>query len=263
LRPVNLIPKDERRGDRTALRTGPVSYILIGGLAVAVLAVAALGLTGKQISDRKSEVAQLQQQEQAAQAKAQSLEPFTQFRAAQEARSGTIVSLAQSRFDWQRVLNEFARVIPSDVWLTQLAGTVNPSVTVADAPEIQARDSVPGPALELLGCAASQDAVARLIANLQEIDGVTRVGLDSSERADNTDGATSAAAAPTATDSNTAVTDCRTRNFITQFKIVAAFDAVPAPAGATSTPSVPSGIPTSGGAGQLASQSTSSSSTGG
>jgi Tfp pilus assembly protein PilN len=263
VRPVNLIPKDERRGDRAALRTGPFSYILIGGLAVAVLAVAALGLTSKQISDRKSEVGQLQQQEQAAQAKAQSLESFTQFRAAQEARSGTVVSLAQSRFDWQRVLNELARVIPSDVWLTQMAGTVNPAVTVANAPEVQGRDTIPGPALELLGCASSQDAVAGLIANLQEIDGVTRVGLDSSERADETPGATAAAAAPTGTDSNTPVTDCRTRNFITQFKIVAAFDAVPAPAGATSSSSVPPGVPTSGSSGQLASQPASSSSTGG
>jgi Tfp pilus assembly protein PilN len=262
LRPVNLIPKDERRGDRAALRTGPFSYVLIGGLALAVLAVAGLGLTSKQISDRKSEVAQLEQQQQAAEAKAQSLAAFTQFRAAQEARSGTIVSLAQSRFDWQRVLNEFARVIPSDVWLTQMAGTVDPSVTVSNGPEIPERDSVPGPALELLGCAASQDAVARLIANLQEIDGVTRVGLNSSERSENTTGATAAAAAPSETDSNTAVTDCRTRNFITQFKIIAAFDAVPTPATATATPSVPAGVTSSGGS-QLASQPASTSGSGG
>jgi Tfp pilus assembly protein PilN len=260
VRPVNLIPKDERRGDRAAMRTGAFSYVLLGGLAVAVLAVAVLALTSKQISERQAEVAQLQQQEQEAQAKAQSLDAFTQFRAAQESRSGTIVSLAQSRFDWQRVLNEFARVIPSDVWLTQLAGTVDPAVSIANGPEIQQRDSVPGPALELVGCASSQDAVAGLIANLQEIDGVTRVGLDSSERSDD---AQSTDAAPTTTDSNATVTECRTRDFITQFKIVAAFDAVPAPAGATSSPSVPPGVPTSGSSGQLASQSASSSSTGG
>ena len=260
MRPVNLIPKDERRGDRAAMRTGAFSYVLLGGLAVAVLAVAVLALTSKQISDRKAEVAQLQVQEQEAQAKAQSLESFTQFRAAQEARSGTIVSLAQSRFDWQRVLNEFARVIPSDVWLTQLAGTVDPSVSIANGPEIQARDSVQGPALELVGCAPSQDAVARLIANLQEVDGVTRVGLDSSERSD--DAQSTSAASPT-TDSNATVTECRTRDFITQFKIVAAFDAVPTPASATSIPSVPPGVPASGSSGQLASQSTSSPTTGG
>jgi Tfp pilus assembly protein PilN len=260
VRPVNLIPKDERRGDRAAMRTGAVPYVLIGGLAAAVLALAALGLTSKQISDRKSEVAQLQQQEQAALAKAQSLAAFTQFRAAQEARSGTIVSLAQSRFDWERVLNEFARVIPSDVWLVKLAGTVDPTVSLTDGPDLQTRDTVPGPALELQGCAPSQDAVAGLIANLQEIDGVTRVGLESSERSDDAQDAVTAS--PTTTDSSATNTDCRTRDFITEFKIVVAFDEVPAPATATATPSVPPGVATPGGS-QLASQSASTSGGGG
>src|SRR5262245_7094486 len=116
------------------MRTGVFSYVLIGALGAAVLAVAALALTSKQISDKKSEVAQLQVQEQQAQAKAQSLNAFTTFRAAQEARSTTISSLAQSRFDWQRVLNEFARVIPSNVWFVKVAGTVDPTVSVPDGP---------------------------------------------------------------------------------------------------------------------------------
>ncbi|HEY6638782.1 MAG TPA: PilN domain-containing protein [Solirubrobacterales bacterium] len=262
MRPVNLIPKDERRGDRAAMRTGAFSYVLIGALAAAVLGVAALAMTSKQISDKQSEVAQLQAQEQQAQAKAQSLEAFTTFRAAQEARSATITSLAQSRFDWQRVLNEFARVIPSDVWFVKVAGTADPTVSVQDGPDIQGRDSITGPALGLEGCASSQDAVAALIANLEEIDGVTRVGLESSERPDDsTDGG--ATAAPTTGDSGAAVnTDCRTRDFITQFKIIAAFDEVPPPATATSVPSVPSGVPTSSGS-QLTSQPASTTGTGG
>ncbi len=259
MRPVNLIPPDERRGDRAAMRTGAFSYVLIGGLGVALLAVIALAFTSKQVSDRKSEVAQLESQEAAATAKAQSLQAFTDFRAAQESRSGTVASLAQSRFDWQRVLNELARVIPSDVWLVQLAGTADPTVTVANAPEIQSRDSVPGPALAMQGCAPSQDAVARLIASLQEIDGVTRVGLESSERADDTQAAT---ASPTTTDSSAVSSECRTRDFITQFKILVAFDAVPTPATATGTPSVPPGVSPAGGS-QLASQSTASSTSGG
>jgi Tfp pilus assembly protein PilN len=260
MRPINLIPPDERRGDRVAMRTGAFSYVLIGGLVAALLGVAALALTSKQISDKKAEVAQLQQEEATTQAKAQSLAAFTQFRAAQETRSATIVSLAQSRFDWQRVLNEFARVIPSDVWFTKVAGSADPAVTVANGPDLQTRESISGPALELEGCAASQDAVAGLIANLQEVDGVTRVGLESSERPTDAQGA--ANAAPTTGDSSSAEnTDCRTRDFITQFKIVAAFDAVPAPATATSTPSVPPGVTSSGA--QLTSQPTSSTGTGG
>jgi Tfp pilus assembly protein PilN len=260
VRPVNLIPSDERRGDRTAMRTGAFSYVLIAALGLALLAVLGLAFTSKQVSDRKSEVAQLEQEKAQATAKAQSLQAFTAFRAAQESRAGTVASLAQSRFDWQRVLNELTRVIPPNVWLVQLAGTVDPSVSLDGAPEIQTRDAVAGPALEIVGCAPSQDAVAGFVSNLEEIDGVTRVGVDSSERP-----ATSAAGGSSSTSSDSAqgsTDDCRTRDFITQFKLVVAFDAVPAPSTASATPSVPPGVSTTGGS-QLASQSTPTPSTGG
>jgi hypothetical protein len=103
--------------------------------------------------------------------------------------------------------------------------------------------------------------VAGLIANLEDIDGVTRVGLESSEKPDDSQGP--ATAAPASSDSGSAVnTDCRTRDFITQFKIVAGFDEVPTPATATTAPSVPTGVPTTGGS-QLTSQPASTSGTGG
>ena len=42
-------------------------------------------------------------------------------------------SLAQSRFDWERVLRELAIVIPEDVWLTNLTATVSPEVQLDDS----------------------------------------------------------------------------------------------------------------------------------
>jgi Tfp pilus assembly protein PilN len=259
MRPVNLIPQDERRGDGTPMRTGAFSYVLIGALALALLGVIALAFTSKQISDRKSKVAELQQQEQQAKAKAESLQAFANFRAVQEQRTATVTSLAQSRFDWQRVINELARVMPSNIWLVQLAGTANPTVSVDDAPQISIRGDIPGPALELVGCAPSQDAVAGLVASLQEIDGVTRVGVQQSEKSDQT-GVTGATATTTGSAQATS-SECRTRDFITQFQIVLAFDSVPTPAGATSAPSVPSSLSSS--TTQETSQSTSTASTGG
>jgi Tfp pilus assembly protein PilN len=260
MRPVNLIPPDERGSDRAAMRTGALSYVLIGALAIGLLGIIALAFTSKQISDRKSDVAKLQVQEQQAQAKAQSLQAFANFRAVADQRSSTITSLAQSRFDWQRVINELARVVPSNVWLVQMAGTANPQVSVPDAPEIQIRDDVAGPALELVGCAPSQDAVAGLVSSLEEIDGVTRVGLQQSEKVDDND---SISGASVATDSGEDTnTECRTHGFIAKFEIVVAFDAVAAPAGATTSPSVPSSLATTASS-QLTSQSSATPSTGG
>jgi Tfp pilus assembly protein PilN len=241
MRPVNLIPPDARRGDRAAIRAGSASYVVIAGLGIALLAAIALTFTSKQVSDRKQQVANLQQEEQQATAHAQSLKSFTDFRAVQESREATVTSLAQSRFDWQRVLNELARVLPTDVWLTQLAGTVSPAVQVDGGPDIAMRAEASGPALSIVGCASSQDAVAGFVSDLEDIDGVTRVGVQSSQRNDeNTTGATGSA--PTSDSASGDSQDCRTRDFITKFEIVAAFDAVPAPATATAAPSVPSSI---------------------
>jgi Tfp pilus assembly protein PilN len=251
MRPVNLIPPDERRGDRAAMRMGALSYVLIAGLGVVLLAVIALALTSKQISDHKSEIAQLRQEEQQASARAQSLQAFADFRAMQESRSATVTSLAQSRFDWQRVINELARVIPSNVWLLKLAGTVSPAVSPENDPAIELRSSIEGPALEMVGCAASQDTIAGLISNLEEIDGVTRVGMQSSQRAGSDGGGSTSGSATTSGSGGGSSGNCP--NGVFSFQIVVAFDSVPTPATASSVPSVPSSLAASGS--QLASQS--------
>ena len=93
-------------------------------------------------------------------------------------------SLAQSRFDWERVLRELSLIIPEDIWLLKMTGTVNPAVSLEGGAEVKIRDSIEGPALEIVGCGPDQDAVAGFVAALEDIDGVTRVGVDSSSRSD-------------------------------------------------------------------------------
>jgi len=234
MRPVNLIPAEERRGDHSELRTGPFTYILVGGLAVLMLALIAVAFTSKQISDRESEKAELETQLAEETAKAESLRAFADFRAVQETRTATVASLAQSRFDWERVIKELSLILPADVWLVNMTGTVSPAVSVANGAEVTIRDSVAGPALELIGCAPSEEAVAGLIAALEDIDGVTRVGVQESKQQESGD----QQAAPT-TGSDEGADDCRTRDFIHRFQIVVAFDAVPTPETATTAPSVP------------------------
>jgi Tfp pilus assembly protein PilN len=228
MRAVNLIPP-EARGGRAGLRTGPLSYVVIGALVAVLAGVSLTVLTSKQISDRKSEVAALEQERDAAQTKLDSLRPFAEFASMQQQRTATVTSLAQSRFDWERVMRELALVLPDDVWLLQLEGTVSPDVQLDSGVDIAIRgSSVPGPALELVGCTVSQEAVGRLAAALHDIDGVTRVAVFKSERPDLSSGdtATGGAADTAASGSED---DCRTRDFITRFEIVVAFDAVPAP----------------------------------
>lgn len=239
MRPVNLIPPEERRGDRAPLRAGSISYVIVAGLALAVVAVSALVLTGNSINDRKAEVAALEAREEAARAEAERLRGFAEFASLSESRALTVSSLAQSRFDWERVLRELALVIPDDVWLIQLSGAAAPDIQVADAAQVSAGTNVTGPALSMVGCAISHEAVARFLQALKDIDGVTRVGIGKSELAEE-DNASAASSED----------DCRTRDFITRFEIVAAFDevAVPAIAPAPAAPAPPAdeATPTAG-----------------
>ena len=67
--------------------------------------------------------------------------------------------------------------------------------------------------------------MAGFVTALKDIDGVTRVGVESSELAEEKEGAGSTSGASSSGGS----TDCRTRNFITLFQITVAFDAAPVP----------------------------------
>lgn len=241
MRPVNLIPVEDRRGENAPLRAGPLAYVVVGALVAVLAGVTALVLTGNQVSDRKAEVERLEREDAAAAARAQRLAAYTQFQAVRAQRVATVTSLADSRFDWERVMRELSLVLPSDVWLVSLNASASPSAG-ADGESSGGggstsgsglRASAPGPALEISGCAAGQEGVAGFVTVLKDIDGVTRVGVQSSQLADEASGA-GVSAGGDAT-SGSSGEDCRTRDFIAKFEIVVAFDAAPVPIAGAST----------------------------
>ncbi len=230
MRPVNLIPPEDRRGGSAPLRTGPLPYVVLGGLVLALLAVVAVVLADNQVAEREGEVAKLEREDARAAAKAQRLAAYTEFRVMSEQRVATVSDLADSRFDWERVMRELALVLPSDVWLVGLTGTAAPGIALeggstGDTSEMRA--AVPGPALELSGCADGQEAVAGFVTALEDIDGVTRVGVQSSELPEKGSGDAGGG------DSSDSGDECRTHEFIAKFAIVVAFDAAPVPASAS------------------------------
>lgn len=224
MRPVNLIPPEDRRGESAPLRTGALVYLVVGAFVAVLVGVTAMVLMGNKIADGKADVARLEREDAAALAKAQRLAPYIQFQTLAEQRVETVKSLADSRFDWERVMRELSLVLPEDVWLVNLTATAAPGVALegGGGGASGLRTAVPGPALELAGCATSQEAVAGFVTVLKDIDGVTRVGTASSEIAGKEGGA--------GTGSDGTSTDCRTRAFIAKFEMVVAFDAAPVPA---------------------------------
>jgi Tfp pilus assembly protein PilN len=218
MRPVDLIPAEQRQGAHAPMRTGSVPYILLGALVAALAAVALLVITGNQISEQKSEVVKLKREDAAAQEQASRLSAYVQFQRLHEQRVATISSLADSRFDWERVMRELSLVLPHDVWLTNLKAFAGGGGTEAGP-----ATAIAGPSLELSGCATGQEAVAGFVTTLKDIDGVTRVGVSTSALAAAEEGGGGS------TSSQSADSGCQTRSFIAQFQVIVAFDAAPMP----------------------------------
>jgi len=230
MRPVNLIPPEERHGSQSPLRTGPLPYLLLGALVALLAGVALLAISGNEISERTDEVVLLKQEDEVAQKRAEDLTAYVQLAALRQQRVETITSLADSRFDWERVMRELSKILPADVWLTNLNASASSGTSSGESASAGGgsgiRGAVAGPALEISGCAKGQEGVAGFATALKEIDGVTRVGVESAS----IPSAESSAEGGGGSEGGAAGgVSCQTRSFVAQFQMVVAFDAAPAP----------------------------------
>jgi Tfp pilus assembly protein PilN len=135
-------------------------------------------LAGNTVKQRQAELADVTAQQQAIAAKVAALKPYADFDAKARARVSTVRDLAGSRFDWEQGLSDIARALPSDVTLKSLVGDVSTDTGASDS---DLRSAIAAPAITLTGCATDQTAVARLMARLHDVDGVTRVSLSKSD----------------------------------------------------------------------------------
>jgi Tfp pilus assembly protein PilN len=172
MRPINLIPEEQRRsGSGGVARTGPVSYVLVGILAVALIGVVMMVFFSNQVHDREAEVARLETEKSAASARATELSAYTNFKQVSEDRTRTVAELADARFDWVRVIRQLSLVLPGDVYFERMIASAGGGGESA---------GVDVPSVALIGCAHGQASVAGFVASLRAIDGVTRVELANS-----------------------------------------------------------------------------------
>ena len=232
MRAVNLIPAELRGGGRAPSRTGIAPYAVLGVLALLVVMASAYTLTTRSLGSKRTQVATLQQQAAATEARSASNKSYTDFSQLATQRGQTVKSLAASRFDWAHALAEVARVLPHDAWLSSIRATVTPGVAVDGSPD-PLRQSLPVPAIELSGCTTSQANVARVVAGLRRADGVKRVSLSSAKK---TDSATGAKSAQTEAASAGSASDC-TQGADTRpkFSLTLFYDAPATPAAATAS----------------------------
>ena len=188
MKAVNLLPESARRS-----ASGIASYVVLGVLGLALLAVTMVTITNRQVAHKRAEVVRVKAEAAAAEGRKGSLERYTAFAGLRAKRVETVTSLAKSRFEWAGTLKELSRTIPDGTSLSSLRGTVAPGVAV-DGGTDPLRASLPVPAIELQGCTTSQKAVARMMTAMRQISGVQRVSLSSSEKGEGASGDSGCAA---------------------------------------------------------------------
>ncbi|HVW19336.1 MAG TPA: hypothetical protein VHB30_13905 [Solirubrobacteraceae bacterium] len=186
MRAVNLIPLEEQRRSRGFASTelSPATSALILGLLVAVVAVVAVLLLDNRIDDRRSDAAQVRAQAQSVSARAQTLAGEGTSLAKGQSTATAVRSLARERYDWPGLFARISGVLPADVKLSTLNGTI----AGADAATAATGAPTSGSSLQLAGCAGSLRSLATAMQRMRALDGIDDVVLGSTTRGDASSG---------------------------------------------------------------------------
>jgi Tfp pilus assembly protein PilN len=158
------------------------AFAILGALALCVAAVAGYVLAGNTVKERTATLAAVSAKNDATVKRVADMKPYADFQDLAQNRINTVQALASARFDWEQSLRDLSRALPSDVYLSSVNGDVGGGSGSASASGV--RSAISAPAISLAGCTRSQPAVAGLMSRLRNIQGVTRVSLSKSEKAD-------------------------------------------------------------------------------
>jgi hypothetical protein len=190
---MNLLPPELR--PRDGRRSGS-SYLVVGCLAAAILAMVAYGAVISGVHSDESELAALRAETDQAQAQAEALAPYARFGEMKKTRSMSVRTVAETRFDYERLTRELARILPDGVSMSQLEVAPGPQ---SEADIAKGSDTVDGvtagaPTMTISGCAPGQETVANTLDRLRALTGAADVMLGSSGSAGGTSGDAPAAA---------------------------------------------------------------------
>lgn len=178
MRPVNLLPPSQRI-KRGGGRPGS-AYVVLGVLAVLLVAVVTYVLTANQVTAKQGDLARAKDDTAAAQARAAAAGSFGNFAQVKQQRETSVSQLAQARLDWERLMREIALVLPADVFITSLDAAAAGGGATPQSGGSQAGSS--GPTVKLAGCAPSQPDVATLMVRLRRLHRADDVKLTDSTR---------------------------------------------------------------------------------
>jgi Tfp pilus assembly protein PilN len=245
VRPINLIPTEQRRGASRGpgARNSLSGYIVLGALGAAVLCALAVVTTSNKINSKTEELAGIQSDSQQEKQVADALRPYGQFADLQRARMTQIETVAAGRYDWERALRQLSKAIPRNVWLLSVGATRSSGVGLDSGGEGSAsdRDNPNAPSFAITGCTYSQHAVARMMVRMRNLDDVTAVHLAKSVRKDAGDSTEAPAPVDQQAQEQEEISDCTGSARVTTFEMTVEFGGATPSAATGATAAVPPG----------------------
>jgi len=185
MRAVNLLPRQQVAQKRERSNSVP----LIGAIGGAVVLLALVGgflLANRSVARQRTSLADAKALLAATPAKemsAKTKEFRTKLLSQRQERSLALAAGISKRVAWDRILRRVTLILPSDVWLTKVTGTVplvaSPSLGAPTTTGPSALPATPT-ALTITGDTYSQASVARLLERLQVIPDLKNVQLQTS-----------------------------------------------------------------------------------
>jgi Tfp pilus assembly protein PilN len=190
MRPVNLVPQDQRR--RTPSQgSGKGAHAVLGLLAVLLAMAVVYVLTSNSVTEKESQAETARVEADQLEAQAASKNDFIDFADIARTRAASVAAVASTRFDWERFMRELSRVMPEGSWLTSASASVSGAEAAADPAAAAAPVGGAGsPSANLVGCTPKHSDVARMMVRLRQLHRVVDVELRESTRED--DGGTAA-----------------------------------------------------------------------
>jgi Tfp pilus assembly protein PilN len=180
MKAVNLIPAEQRRAKASGKSSG-AAYVVVGLLSVLLAMAVVYVLTSNEVNENETKAAEAKQEADALEAQAAQMGSFTNFATIKEQRLASVVTTAQTRFDWERMMREVSRIMPEGSWLkTTQASVLGTEESAAQASTGVAPTGPVSPAATFVGCTRKQSEVAALMVRMRQMHRVSDVELNAS-----------------------------------------------------------------------------------
>jgi Tfp pilus assembly protein PilN len=175
MRPVNLLPESQRKRRPEGGGNSAKPFLIV--LTVLLVMTGVYVITANSVTSRANQTAEASAEADQLEARAGQLGSFGDFAQTKQARVDAVRQLADSRFDWERMVRELSRVLPEGGWLTGVkASTTGESTSTAGG----STDASGSPTATLTGCMPRQTEVAQLMLRLRRMYRAEDVSLTSS-----------------------------------------------------------------------------------